>query len=85
MKKLAFELLLFAFVQFCHAQDNVMPYFNIALKKKVEVNATCGEGLDDYSNTFCKLVGHDSFLVTAHSTTELGQVIFKRNFACESC
>ena len=38
------------------------PYFNIAEKKKVEVNATCGQDdiRGDSEETYCKLVGYDS-------------------------
>ena len=38
------------------------PYFNIAEKKRVEVNATCGQDdiRGDSEETYCKLVGYDS-------------------------
>jgi len=35
------------------------PYFNIAEKRKVTVNATCGEGVAQ-KEVYCKLVGYDS-------------------------
>jgi hypothetical protein len=35
------------------------PYFNIAEKRKVTANATCGEGVAQ-KEVYCKLVGYDS-------------------------
>ena len=52
-------------------------YFNIAEKKKVTVNATCGEGYTNQKHYFCKLVGYDTYLHTgsqATSTIKDGQV-----------
>ena len=36
------------------------PYFNIAENRVVTVNATCGEGVAG-PETYCKLVGYDTF------------------------
>ena len=57
------------------------PYFNIAEKKKVEVNATCGQDdiRGDTDETYCKLVGYDqksydSFSVSMGMNVVDGQV-----------
>ena len=68
-------LLLEAVVHSTLAQlDLAPPYFNIAEKKKVTVNATCGEG-SFKKEYYCKLVGYDSYNLM-HTTSEIkdGQV-----------
>ncbi len=43
-------------------QDGALtpPYFNIAVNRKVTVNATCGEGITwSPKEVYCKLVGYD--------------------------
>ena len=51
------------------------PYFNIAEKRKVTVNATCGEGVAQ-KEVYCKLVGYDSRLDAGRITYDIldGQV-----------
>ena len=63
------------------------PYFNIAEKKKVEVNATCGQDdiRGDTDETYCKLVGYDqksydSFSVSMGMNVVDGQVRTKLQF-----
>ena len=61
-------------VQLCVGQDALtLPYFNIALKKKVSVNATCGENIFK-KETYCKLVGYDSYIVAQSNQILDGQV-----------
>ena len=52
------------------------PYFNIAEKRKVTVNATCGEGVAQ-KEVYCKLVGYDSRVDAGRITYDIldGQVI----------
>jgi hypothetical protein len=54
------------------------PYFNIAEKRKVTVNATCGEGVAQ-KEVYCKLVGYDSRLDAGRITYDIldGQVRYK--------
>lgn len=54
------------------------PYFNIAEKRKVTVNATCGEGVAQ-KEVYCKLVGYDR--LDSGSTYDIldGQVWKKRD------
>ena len=79
-KILSTELLFIAVFAVLHssfAQDLAPPYFNIAEKKIVTVNATCGEGTITKKEVYCKLVGYDSYLHTqSHITSEIrdGQV-----------
>ncbi len=56
------------------AQDLAPPYFNIAEKRRVTVNATCGEGVAR-EEVYCKLVGYDSYAIasTQHNILD-GQV-----------
>ena len=51
------------------------PYFNIAEKRKVTVNATCGEGVAQ-KEVYCKLVGYDSRMEATSITYDIldGQV-----------
>ena len=65
--------LLCALVHFSLAQDLTLPYFNIAEKKKVTVNATCGED-PTRKDVYCKLAGYDSFLPQTRSDILDGQV-----------
>ena len=68
-KILSTELLFIAVFAVLHssfAQDLAPPYFNIAEKKIVTVNATCGEGTITKKEVYCKLVGYDSYLHTQH-------------------
>lgn len=61
-------------LQISMAQDMALPYFNIALKKRVTVNATCGENVPRKEN-FCKLVGYDSiYLASSTQNVQQGQV-----------
>ena len=67
-------LLLLALVHFCLAQqDLTLPYFNIAEKKKVTVNATCGEDATR-KDVYCKLVGYDSIFHEMKNEILDGQV-----------
>ena len=66
-------LLLLALVHFCAAQDLTLPYFNIAEKKKVTVNATCGED-PTRKDVYCKLVGYDSIMTQSANEILDGQV-----------
>ena len=67
-------LLLLALVHFCLAQqDLTLPYFNIAEKKKVTVNATCGED-PTRKDVYCKLVGYDSIMTQSANEILDGQV-----------
>ena len=62
-------------VNICHAQNpelTSLPTFNIARDKKVTVNATCGQ--DTEGETYCKLVGYDSFFVKSTNRIITGQV-----------
>ena len=74
LEKLA--LLALLLVHFTLAQELTLPYFNIAEKKKVSVNATCGEDFigKDSKEFYCKLVGYDSFLVASSNQIFDGQV-----------
>ena len=68
--------LLCALVHFTLAQEqdlSTMPYFNIAEKKKVTVNATCGED-PTRKEVYCKLVGYDSIFSQSASNILDGQV-----------
>lgn len=67
------QLLWAAFLPLALGQDLVPPYFNIAEKKKVTVNATCGEGISK-KEIYCKLVGYDSIISTSDSEIRDGQV-----------
>ncbi len=49
------------------------PYFNIAEKRKVTVNATCGENVPS-GERFCKLVGYDRLEIEDHFEVLDGQV-----------
>ncbi len=40
-----------------NAQVLTPPYFNLAVGKKIEATHTCGEGIDDERELFCKLTG----------------------------
>ena len=93
MSKPVFFLLFFAGAglwTLVQAQDLTLPYFNIALKKKVTVNATCGENLAR-KETYCKLVGYDSLLLTSSNEIVDGQVInlhlhfYKKIHVCNKC
>ena len=75
-KVAAYMLLLLFMVESVLSQMSPQ-YFNIAEKKKVTVNATCGEGYTNQKHYFCKLVGYDTYLHTgsqATSTIKDGQV-----------
>ena len=65
--------MLLALVHFCAAQDLTLPYFNIAEKKKVTVNATCGED-PTRKDVYCKLVGYDSIMTQSANEILDGQV-----------
>ena len=81
MEKLA-QLFFIAFfaglsVHYCYAQSpeqNQPQTFNIARNKKVTVNATCGEDTGGQEETYCKLVGYDSFFVKSSNRIITGQV-----------
>ena len=73
MMKEKLALLLLALVHFCAAQDLTLPYFNIAEKKKVTVNATCGED-PTRKDVYCKLVGYDSIMTQSANEILDGQV-----------
>ena len=84
-KVAAYMLLLLFMVQSVISQMSPQ-YFNIAEKKKVTVNATCGEGYIGQKHYFCKLVGYDTYLHTgsqATSTIKDGQVciVLKKSIA----
>ena len=50
--------------------------FNIALGRKVTVNATCGEGGNPKGETYCKLVGYDRLDYYSSANTVIdGQVM----------
>ena len=75
MEKFLFPLFLsLASLHICQAQNPVqnLPTFNIARDKKVTVNATCGQ--DTEGETYCKLVGYDSFFVKSTNRIITGQV-----------
>ena len=63
-------------VHYCYAQspEQNLPTFNIARNKKVTVNATCGEDTGGQEETYCKLVGYDSFFVKSSNRIITGQV-----------
>ena len=52
------------------------PNFNIAQGRKVNVNATCGEGGNPKGETYCKLVGYDRLDYYSSANTVIdGQVM----------
>jgi len=55
---LTFWVLTLTIVQGQESTVLTPPYFNIAEKRKVTVNATCGEGVAQ-KEVYCKLVGYD--------------------------
>lgn len=79
MEKLSFFFIIHACFSgwlwsYSSAQDMALPYFNIALKKRVTVNATCGENIAR-KEQFCKLVGYDSiYLASSSLNIQQGQV-----------
>ena len=79
-KVLIFACLTWASLTFnaCYAQnpEQYLPTFNIARDKEVTVNATCGGDLGGQTETYCKLVGYDSFFVKSSNQILSGQVNF---------
>ena len=73
MKEQIFLAILLAWSQIGSGQDLTLPYFNIALNKKITVNATCGENTIR-KETYCKLVGYDSFIVATSNQILDGHV-----------
>ena len=77
-KVLIFACLTWASLTFntCYAQnpEQYLPTFNIARDKEVTVNATCGGDLGGQTETYCKLVGYDSFFVKSSNQILSGQV-----------
>ena len=75
-KVLIFACLTWASLTFnaCYAQSQYLPTFNIARDKEVTVNATCGGDLGGQTETYCKLVGYDSFFVKSSNQILSGQV-----------
>lgn len=69
-----FCVAIFGLFGFGQGQEDAMRYFNIATKKAVTVNATCGENIQK-KETYCKLVGYDSqFMVQSSNQILQGQI-----------
>jgi hypothetical protein len=73
LEKLALFVAALIVPQLIWAQDLAPPYFNIAEKRKITVNATCGEGVSR-KEVYCKLVGYDSFMGASTQRILDGQV-----------